>query len=99
MKKSNNQKKSERAKRWAKSAGVDLILDGSGYQPKGVKKWAETSWGRFGKTRDVIIKEKINGKVKTVGYREFGTDPSKDGRGKGESAKSQRSKFLKRKKK
>lgn len=86
--------KNERARRWAKSAKVDLILDGSGYEPKGVKKWAEVSWGRFGNTRDVLIYEKINGKTVVVGNKEFGDTPSKDGRGKGQSASTQRKQFL-----
>jgi|TARA_Y100000033_G_scaffold48488_1_gene55416 hypothetical protein len=89
--------KSQRAKRWAKTANVDLILDGSGYEPKGVKKWAETSWGRFGRTRDVLIYEKINGKTKLVGFREFGDDASKDGFGKGQSPSTQRKLYLNKK--
>lgn len=98
-KKSNTAKKNERARAWAKKANVDLILDGTGYEPKGVKKWAVNTWGRSGATRDVMIYEKINGKTKIVGYREFGEVASKDGRGKGESASAQRKKYLKRNKK
>ena len=86
--------KSQRARKWAKSANVDLILDGSGYEPKGVKKWAVATWGRFGATRDIMIYEKINGKTKVVGYREFGDNATKDGRGKGESASKQRKTYL-----
>ena len=94
MKKTKAITKSERARRWAKSANVDIILDGSGYEPKGVKKWAVNSWGRFGQTRDVMIYEKINGKTKLIGFREFGDNASKDGKGKGESASKQRKRYL-----
>ena len=93
-KKTKAQTKTQRARRFAKSAKVDLILDGSGYEPKGVKKWAVTSWGRFGSTRDVQIYEKINGKTTMVGFKQFGDNPEKDGFGKGESASMQRKKYL-----
>jgi len=100
MKKKTKTDRFSKARNWAKSSGSKLILDGSGYDPKGVKKWAVLTNGSRG-TRDVSLYEKINGKKTLIGFREFADQKEPKGglRGKGESPKTQRKKYLSKKKK